>query len=623
MIRLRDGISRAISSIEAEHGTLQDGQLTDLMERRCVSRLCVRVQVLRGRVYVVAPQGLRRCLPDDRLVGGQCSAYVRQRTDGVAFSGNSPLGRWDGLFSPTNVTWHFAAGVNVSSCSGKVIPGDYNGPFTRLRFQLTLRLVEEAASAGHLDDTEFGVCLTETPINAGGWCLRGAHPIFSMVNNQAAPLLTMPHWTSRLRDIDFSLWDEARREEMRRSAEQSNTSVNGTVQPTAVFRGGVYRLSVLSDRWRTVGVAHTRVNKDNWHRLGRTALLHVLASSSTIVPGQPPILNAHVGLRSFVEWLNLSESLMSGMSVDTSMSMAKQQERFRYVLNVEGHGGWADRLPKLLLSNMLVLAQDVPSTLWFEPALQHGQTHLAVDANLQNLSDVVHWARRHDARVKQMVQAAHSVAASALSVAGIRWYVLELLRQYSARLLRYQPKRHPRAVRFACERTRERMQCRAHVGSGSSREARRVDIRGSWCHFMAPFDRRRKYDTLMHASEDLFGEANETDRGPAGFSASSVKKDSPMAAELRMAACKLAGRRDARTAQPPRWCYDLPNEKSCHDHYVPGKGGDCPQGRPCVWQPALRAAGLNLETLCPLTHRQAADGGGACVAVCCKGGCSD
>ena len=38
--------------------------------------------------------------------------------------------------------------------------------------------------------------------------------------------------------------------------------------------------------------------------------------------------------------------------------MRGQARRFRYVINAEGHGGWADRLYYLLLSPMTVVAQD-------------------------------------------------------------------------------------------------------------------------------------------------------------------------------------------------------------------------------------------------------------------------
>ena len=40
------------------------------------------------------------------------------------------------------------------------------------------------------------------------------------------------------------------------------------------------------------------------------------------------------------------------------LTMEEQIRGFQYVVNAEGHGGWADRLYQLLLSPQLVLAQD-------------------------------------------------------------------------------------------------------------------------------------------------------------------------------------------------------------------------------------------------------------------------
>ena len=126
-----------------------------------------------------------------------------------------------------------------------------------------------------------------------------------------------------------------------------------------------------------------------------------------------------------------------------SFLIQQQEDRYRYVLNIEGHGGWADRLYQLLLSPMLVIAQDLPSRLWYEGVLSPGVTHLAVDSNLRNISEAVRWANAHPKQVLAMVAAANEAMEAATSVAGIRFYVRELLRQYSARL-GYRPRPHPR-----------------------------------------------------------------------------------------------------------------------------------------------------------------------------------
>ena len=49
---------------------------------------------------------------------------------------------------------------------------------------------------------------------------------------------------------------------------------------------------------------------------------------------------------------------MSLLDEPLMLSMENQTRSFQYVVNAEGHGGWADRLYQLLLSPQLVLAQD-------------------------------------------------------------------------------------------------------------------------------------------------------------------------------------------------------------------------------------------------------------------------
>ena len=101
-------------------------------------------------------------------------------------------GKWAASYSPTKLEWHFAAGLNISSCSASIEDGDFNGAFSRLRLLNTLRLLDEAARAG-VGDTELIICAGETPLTAGSWCLAGAQPIFESVTNVAAASLPLPH----------------------------------------------------------------------------------------------------------------------------------------------------------------------------------------------------------------------------------------------------------------------------------------------------------------------------------------------------------------------------------------------------------------------------------------------
>ena len=183
----------------------------------------------------------------------------------------------------------------------------------------------------------------------------------------------------------------------------------------------------------------------------------------------------------WVKELGIGEAEMAALDQPEKLGMAAQQAGFRYVLNVEGHGGWADRLYQLLLSPMLVIAQDLPSRLWYEGVLTPGVTHLAVDSNLRNVSEAVRWANAHPKQVLAMVAAANEAMEAATSVAGIRFYVRELLRQYSARL-GYRPRPHPRAVQFRCAPTGETVGCEVPF----SHDGLERRIHGEACSFVVP-----------------------------------------------------------------------------------------------------------------------------------------
>ena len=320
---LSGGIKKAIGAISQSHGKISHDKLRSLARQRCVARQCLHIQILERKVFVIAPHS-ERCSPGD-YVGGPCSTFIRQRTDGVAASGAGTVGKWDRAFSPTTLRWDFAAGVNLSSCQASVTAGDFNGPFTRLRMLTSLRLLNEAARAGTLVDTELLLCLQETPLNVGGWCLRGPQPVFSMTTNEEAPLLAFPHWLARLRDVDFALWENAR-QATRASAASTRSDARAR---KAVFRGGVYRLSVYTDRWRSVGAQKTMLTKSNWMQVGRTSLLRALLSRDA-----RHLVDANVFLQPFAERLGINTTTLSMMSSPTSISLAEQQARFRYVLNV-------------------------------------------------------------------------------------------------------------------------------------------------------------------------------------------------------------------------------------------------------------------------------------------------
>ena len=531
-------IDRLVAAHEGEAG-VPKGSLASLMQKPCVRRFCVRVQILSGVLYVVAPLS-RACADEPR--SENCSKAKRMRSDGLAMTGAGAVGKWNSDFSPTELEWDFVAGLNVSDCSPSIRPGDVNGAFTRVRLLTQLRLLEEAARYGGVDDTELVLCAGEAPLNAGSWCLPSSpQPVFATTGNEDAPLLPFPHWLPRLRDVDFSLWDDARAALRAASAPNAGKPAPAS---SAVFRGGIYRLSAYSDDWRTSRLRRTRLNRDNWRHIGRLALLQARSDPG----GAAGLLNVNMAVPGpYAQWLGIDNRTLGAMDRPAGLTMIEQARRFRYVINAEGHGGWADRLARLLLSPQLVIAQDLAARLWFEGLLTPGVTHLTTDSNFRNLSRVVRWARRHEPEVVAMVGRANEAVEAAVSVGGIRFYVREILRQYTRRLLSYAPRRDPRAIRFSCLPRGQPARCR---DSGSVRLIKEVG-----CAFAAADGSNRRFSTLHQASQTIAGSLPEAPARPRAA-------------------------RGSRGAGSSPWCYEISDPTRCQGHSVRKKG----RWRACVWR---------------------------------------
>jgi len=120
---------------------------------------------------------------------------------------------------------------------------------------------------------------------------------------------------------------------------------------------------------------------------------------------------------------------------DKALTLAEQTRRFRYVVHVEGVGGWADRLKHLLLSHAALIKQDSGVGEWFEPLLRASEHYMPVASDLSNISEAVLWLRSHDAEARRMARAASEAAGRFLSTAALTAYMEALTVGY-ARLYR-------------------------------------------------------------------------------------------------------------------------------------------------------------------------------------------
>jgi len=259
------------------------------------------------------------------------------------------------------------------------------------------------------------------------------------------------------------------------------------------------------------------------------------------------------------------------------------------------------------MAKQLVLAQDVAHHLWYEGFLEPGKTHLVVDSNLRNLSEVMRWARVHEQEVDAMIDAANDITETATSVEGIRLYLRELLQQYTSRTIEHAPTRHPRALRFSCTAhgSDEHRTCEM-PHSLRIRQLKRVK-----CQFRVPGG--LAFDTL-HDAATAAG-LNPVPASPP------MSEEQPTKVKLRSLLCSIADRVNAR-ANGSRWCYHFVSPESCHQHFVPGVSSSCAR-RPCVWTGVLsegKSLGMAVNTCQPTRGLQERR---ACIALCCPDLCGN
>ena len=155
------------------------------------------------------------------------------------------------------------------------------------------------------------------------------------------------------------------------------------------------------------------------------------------------------------------------------MSIEAQAARFKYLVHVEGVGGWADRLRHLLLLGTPVLKQDMGVTEWFEPLLVAGRHYIPVSSTLSNLSRAIAWAREHDEAARRIGVEGAALAERLLSPRALLFYSRKLVAGYARLWSRKNGRHSTRATpsnvtaRFECE-TRASTRC-ALVELGSER----------------------------------------------------------------------------------------------------------------------------------------------------------
>ncbi|DBA91833.1 TPA: hypothetical protein ACH3X1_015970 [Trebouxia sp. C0004] len=119
------------------------------------------------------------------------------------------------------------------------------------------------------------------------------------------------------------------------------------------------------------------------------------------------------------------------------MSLAKQVQRFKYIINVDGHCA-ALRMRELLASDSVVLWVESNEVEWYYSLLQPFVHYIPVryfphmDDPLSDIVTKIEWANANPAEMALIIQNAHEFALQHFSEHGMTCYSVQLVNEYAA-----------------------------------------------------------------------------------------------------------------------------------------------------------------------------------------------
>jgi hypothetical protein len=392
------------------------------VSRLAEARLCPLIQVLNNRIYIVADTRMRQL--DMQL----------HRCDSGAVDGD-----FNENFCP-------------EAMRGKPCRRQQRS-WERRRLQVVLRLLHIAVSRQSLPDFEMRVCVDDTC--HGVWEKpRRPRPLFTMAACDDAPTLPMVQWNAEGpgRDPDLAVWDEMLQKRVAMGRNRVEAEAWACRAATAVFRGSANQLHTYNNDWSRSGhTRRVRTTHTNFNASGRWALVSRKLQSPNLLDVRLSVLRRGESILGEQYDPALFKRRVDAVSSDepAHMSIVDQAERFKYILHIEGHGGWADRLKHLLPLGVAVLKQDSGVREWFEPLMVPGFHFMTVQSDLTNLTAAAGWAKLNDRLSRSTAIRALNLAERLLPLPVITEYATALFQGY-ARLMRFVPKRHESAVHYRC-----------------------------------------------------------------------------------------------------------------------------------------------------------------------------
>eukprot|EP00322_Chrysochromulina_rotalis_P018884 CAMPEP_0115842138 /NCGR_PEP_ID=MMETSP0287-20121206/7645_1 /TAXON_ID=412157 /ORGANISM="Chrysochromulina rotalis, Strain UIO044" /LENGTH=380 /DNA_ID=CAMNT_0003295797 /DNA_START=395 /DNA_END=1537 /DNA_ORIENTATION=+ len=283
----------------------------------------------------------------------------------------------------------------------------------------------QLSSTPPLDNFAFRLCVDDM---CHGLFENRAVPFFTMVSCETARTIPVVQWnTAERRDPDLAMWPAVLN--YRRGLPGRRRSLWPQRKPQAIFRGSINENVATNLDWSRRGeLKRVRFRDSRWREQGRLALLHQRCL-------HPDLLNVRI-IEGF-KMLSLVNDTHFWACVQSIRDeprrptpLPEQAAAYRYIVHVEGNGGWSDRLKHLLLSGAVVLKQDAGVKEFFEPLLLPYRHYVPVSSDLRNLSESVLWAAAHDADVQVIAADAAVFAEEVLSQTALTAYMDALFRQY-------------------------------------------------------------------------------------------------------------------------------------------------------------------------------------------------
>lgn len=108
-----------------------------------------------------------------------------------------------------------------------------------------------------------------------------------------------------------------------------------------------------------------------------------------------------------------------------------QQMGYRIIVHAEGNSFWADRLLLMLFGTSVIMKQNVPCGMFFEPLLRPFIHFVPVDTKFRVARRMVHWTLDRDDEMKKMVDNGREFAATFLSLDAVQTFADEVLWRYA------------------------------------------------------------------------------------------------------------------------------------------------------------------------------------------------